>query len=265
MPARSLPGLLVAVCSVFIITAAHATAAPAAQQKLIFSDEFDGATLDRAKWVTQYWHGRTNPPEVQYYADDVFHIEDGILHIRARKLGAQQAAVFSTPDASVSYASGLISTDGKFTFRYGTAEMRAKVPRGKGLWPAFWLLSEGTALRPEIDVMEMLGHQTNRVHMTLHMPDASSRDQQARASFRGPDFAHDFHIFSVQWSPDAIIWRIDGVERFSVRRNIPQVPMYLIANLAVGGAWPGAPDRTTPQQASFDIDYIRVYQDAISP
>lgn len=218
--------------------------------KLVFHDEFDRPALDEGRWMTRYWHGRTNPPELQYYAPDAFELSRGVLRIKAEPRRVE----------AMEYTSGLISTEESFDFTYGIAEIRARVPRGQGLWPAFWLITHGTIRRPEIDILEILGHETNRVHMTRHYLDSKGRHQNDGQSYVGPDFSEDFHVFTVEWSAEIIRWYVDGVEVFQLNDHIPAEPMYLIANLAVGGNWPGPPDESTPFPAYFEIDYIRVYQ-----
>ena len=163
------------------------------------------------------------------------------------------------------YCSGLVSSHASFAQEYGYFEIRAKVPAGQGLWPAFWLLPVTTEWPPEIDVFEILGDEPRTVHMHVHYEDASGRHQDNGTAFRSPDdFSRDYHTFAVKWGPERIVWYVDGVERHRAegKRASPNGRMYLIANLAVGGDWPGAPDETTAFPASFDIDYVRVYRRA---
>jgi beta-glucanase (GH16 family) len=151
-----------------------------------------------------------------------------------------------------------------FEFTYGYMEIKAKAPNGQGLWPAFWTLRPDHSWPPEIDTFEILGHEPNKVHMYIHYKNTDGSSGSSGKSFAGPDFSSGFHTFAVDWSPSAVIWYIDGIERsrFSNTQNIPDVPMYLIANLAVGGpeSWPGAPDSTTVFPAYYEIDYIRVWK-----
>lgn len=226
---------------------AHRGACPA---QLVFGEEFDEPALDPRRWTTRYWHGRTNPPEEQFYAPDAFALVDGVLQIRAERRAI----------GGMAYSSGLISTRNSFDFTYGYATMRARVPRGQGLWPAFWLVTHGTVRRPEIDVMEILGHQTERIYTILHYLDERGSHGQIAGSTDGPDFADDFHVFAVEWSAGAVNWYVDGRHVFRATKEIPHEPMYLIANLAVGGDWPGPPDGSTQFPATFAVDYIRVYQ-----
>src|SRR5206468_3266630 len=118
--------------------------------------------------------------------------------------------------------------------------------------------------RPEIDAMEMLGDSTNVQHMNFHYVRPDGRRGDAGLTWTGPDFSAGWHTFGVDWEPSAIVWYVDGVERwrFTDASVIPHESMYLLANLAVGGSWPGAPDGSTPFPSSFDVDYIRVWQSA---
>jgi beta-glucanase (GH16 family) len=220
--------------------------------RAVFSDEFGGAQVDRSKWHTELSWGRTNQPEAQYYSDDAVEVRDGVLRLRAERRSREGQP----------YTSGVVSSHGKFTFTYGYAEARVRVPAGQGLWPAFWLVSEVPKSAQEIDVLEILGQETERVYTSLHwgMWDGSpgSHDFEGGA-YQGPDFAKDFHLFAVDWSPSAVVWYVDGVERFRMTEHVPNEPMYVIANLAVGGQWPGYPDSSTPFPATCEFDYIRVY------
>jgi beta-glucanase (GH16 family) len=152
------------------------------------------------------------------------------------------------------YVSGLITTQPSFRQTYGYFEMRAKLPRGKGVWPAFWLLPADLSWPPEIDVMESVG-DPSKVYVTLHSKAAQSHGTEVQVT---PD---DFHTFSVSWSQDAVIWFVDGreVKREPTPADMHK-PMYLLANVALGGDWAGAPDHTTPFPARMEIDYIRAYR-----
>lgn len=222
---------------------------PASDRTPVFADEFNGPALDESVWHTAYRWGRTNNNEAQYYAPDAFSFQDGFLRITAERRSMKDKF----------YTSGLISSHDRFVFTYGLVEMRARLPAGQGLWPAFWMHLNDDNRTGEIDVFELLGHQPDVLYMTLHWPDVFGRHQDESHIFRGPDFSRDFHVFAVDWQPGLVIWYVDGVERARIAHNVPAEPMYLIANLAVGGTWPGWPDQSTPFPAYFDIDYIRVY------
>jgi hypothetical protein len=217
---------------------------------LVFDDEFEGTRLDTDKWHTELRWGRSNPPEAQYYASDAFKLQRGLLRLKAEKRSMEDHT----------YTSGIIASFDRFMFTYGYVEIRARVPKGQGLWPALWLLADNDNSSAEIDMIEILGHEPQRVYTTLHYDDAKGKSQDDGQVYEGLDFSQDFHTFAVDWSPTAVIWFVDGVERFRLTQHVPQEPMYLLANLAVGGEWPGYPDQTTHFPAYFEIDYIRVYQ-----
>src|SRR6185437_9980713 len=125
-----------------------------------------------------------------------------------------------------------------FNLTYGYVEVRAKVPKGNGLWPSVWLAPYDQTWPPEIDLLEIQGNNTTMNHMTNHYRDATGPEQK-QYGWDGPDFSKGFHTFGLEWDPKQIIWYIDGVERFRTRVGIPSKPMYVIADLAVGGDWVG--------------------------
>lgn len=219
--------------------------------RLVFSDEFNTDTFDTARWKTAFPWGRDRRHlgELQRYTPEGVTLGDGNLRIVARP----------TDRGGYGYTSGLISSHASFAQEYGRFEMRARLPLGQGLWPAFWLLPETERWPPEIDVFEALGHQTDTVYMNVHWRE-EGKHLQRKGTFSGPDFSANYHTFAVEWNPREIVWFVDGIERHRVEDANPRGPMYLLANLAVGGEWPGAPDASTPFPAVFAIDYIRVYE-----
>ena len=223
-----------------------------ASGKLSFSDDFDGKALDTQKWIDSYPGGvRTHSNhEQQYYAPDGYTLRGGKLIFRAERRA----------QGGMPYTSGMVASFSKFSQKYGRFEIRTKFPKGKGLWPAFWLLPASRAWPPEIDILEFLAHDPTCVYFTNHWRAASSGSQHEQGQLRGPDFTKDFHTFTLDWKPDVMIWSVDGVERFRTREHVPQEPMYILANLAVGGDWPGFPDASTPFPSRMEIDYIRAWK-----
>jgi beta-glucanase (GH16 family) len=240
---------------------------------LVFFDEFDGDRLDTNRWVTCYWWddgGCTNlgNHELQWYLPDAVSVRDGSLHLTARKARAE-----SSDGTSYDYVSGMVTTgsdhddddaEARFAFQYGYAEMRAKVPAGQGLWSAFWTLPVTHESRPEIDIMEVLGdtHHVLRTH--LHYHDSDGIRASVGEDWEGDELGDTWHTYAVEWADDRVAWFIDGNEIWALTDPdaIPHEPMYLLANLAVGGDWPGPPDETTIFPATYEIDYIRVWQRA---
>jgi beta-glucanase (GH16 family) len=218
------------------------------EYQLSFSDEFRGAELDTTKWKTQYPSG--NGGEQQFYTSDAITLHDGILKITAEKITRQ----------GYPFTSGIITTQGTFSQRYGFFSIRAKLPNGQGFWPAFWMLPAEPAYPTEIDVFEFLGGDPNTIYMSNHWRGTEQDHRKNIISYKGPDFSSDFHTFSLLWNPTVLIWYVDGVEQYRTTDGIPNIPMFLLANFAVGGNWPGNPDTTTPFPSSMEIDYIRVYK-----
>lgn len=212
-----------------------------------FGDDFNGTALDRTKWNTHYPSG--NGGELQYYAPDVFELKDGILRIKAEPRQME----------GYDYTSGIITSIDSFSQQYGYFKIRAKVPKGKGFWPGFWLLPATPNYPWEIDVFEIHGDNTNTAYMTNHWQDPIEGHLAVTESFTADDFSEDFHIFAVQWYPTSIVWYIDYIERHRITRGVPREPMFVLANLAVGGDWPGNPDESTPFPGYLEIDSIEVY------
>ena len=233
---------------------------PPAGWTLTFSDEFDGPSLDTRRWNPNDPWGVERNGELQAYVPNAFSVKDGILSIEAKR----QRAFYDGKTRD--YTSGMASTYGKFSQQYGRFEIRAKAPKGDGLWPAFWMLPLPLAWPPEIDILEILGHTPNEVHLTYHWGVSNETEEDLHSNgevFKGPDFSEDFHVFAVEWSAEALVWFVDGVERHRVTdaANIPHQPMYVLMNLALGGGgWPGIVTEETPLPSRFDIDYVRVYE-----
>ena len=160
----------------------------------------------------------------------------------------------------MTYRSGMIMSQHLLNQRYGYFEMRAQLPRGQGLWPAFWLLPSDGGWPPEIDVMEMLGHTPTTYYVSLHArPDGKPLDQVT--AIQAPDLSAGFHVFGVAWQADRIRFYLDDV-LVHAAPTPPDMhrPMYLLANLAVGGAgsWPGAVGPGV--SGVYRIAWIRAWQ-----
>ena len=180
-----------------------------------------------------------------------------------------------------SYTSGRISTQNKQTFTYGRFECRAKVPKGQGYLPAFWLMANDENVYGqwprcgEIDCMEVMGQETNKAYGTIHYGNPHSESQGTYTIKDGADFSKDFHTFTCDWEPGKITWYVDGVKyheesdwhsttvgQGTLTYPAPfDQPFYIILNLAVGGSWVGNPnDKTSFENNPYVIDYVRVYQ-----
>jgi beta-glucanase (GH16 family) len=237
--------------------------------RLVFADGFGEDRLDPTIWRTCFWWAtrtctiRSNGELQLYNARDV-RLQRGVLRLRARRRG-----VVAPDGRRFRYASGMAMTGGRkhakppgFAFRYGFVEARARVPKGKGLWPAFWMLPASYESRPEIDVMEMYGDSTRVVRMHLHYFEDDGARASATGRWQGPDFSAGWHTFAVDWNASRIVWYVDGVERWRVSDDsaVPDERMYLLFNLAVGGDAPGAPNASTAFPSYFDVDYVRVWR-----
>ncbi|MER2047462.1 MAG: glycoside hydrolase family 16 protein [Solibacillus sp.] len=217
---------------------------------LIWQDEFEDNCININNWNIEDFAAEKNN-ELQYYTSNNVKVEDGVLKLISKNERYK----------GKKYTSGAVHTKGKFDLLYGKAEMRAKLPTGQGIFPAFWLITdkENTWL-PEIDIMEMLGHQPNEIWMVSHWLGENGKLKSDFSSYTGEDFTKEFHTFSIEWAPDSISWFIDGIERFKSTMYIPNENMYLYLNTAVGGNWPGSPDHTTGFPAIYEIDYVKVFK-----
>ncbi|HQL54939.1 MAG: family 16 glycosylhydrolase [Phycisphaerae bacterium] len=231
-------------------------AGPQTDWTLIWQDEFDGSTVDTTKWRVENLHLNKNN-ELQYYAPDEVYIQSGELVLRSRQryyCGYDDDGHWGC----YNYTSGLVETRDRFATGYGRIEVRAKLPSTKGIWPAHWMMPDAGGWPPEIDIMELLGHEPTRVYMSHHWgtwPDV----QTDTGSYVGPDFSQDYHVFAVEWFPDRLDWYVDDLLCYRSTIAVPQEPFYIILNTAVGGNWPGNPDGTTVFPQHHRIDYVRVY------
>jgi len=235
---------------------------------LVFSDEFDGTALNAGRWHTCSWWATTTCSietnhELELYTRNNVSVAGGVLKLQARR---ETAVAWN--GTTYGYTSGMISSGGRsgeiapgFTFRYGYMEARVKVPAGQGLWPAFWTLPADYSWPPEIDVMEILGHEPNVTEMHYHYNDAGGTHRGPGARWAGPDFSAGWHTFGVDWQPGAMVWYVDGIERwrFTDAFAITATPQYLVLNLAVGGDWPGSPNASTPFPSDYLVDHVRVW------
>jgi beta-glucanase (GH16 family) len=150
-----------------------------------------------------------------------------------------------------------VTTQSKFDFLYGRMDIRAQLPYGQGIWPAFWLLptvQPAPLASHEVDIVELLGQDPNLAYMVNHW-----YTSRRYCTFTGPDFSRGYHVFSFVWSATSLEWYIDGTRRCEVTEGIPDTKMYLLLDTYTGG-WPGPPDQTTPFPEYTLIDYVRIYR-----
>lgn len=233
--------------------------------RIVWADEFDYAGLpDPEKWT--YEVGRIRNREWQYYTYgrlENARVADGVLTITARRDNFEGENITSAS----------LTTRGLYEFTYGRIEVRAKVPGGRGTWPAAWMLGTTTSGESwprigEIDVMENVGFEPDRFHFTVHTEQYNHmRGTQATNSVVADDPAA-FHVYAVDWNRERIRFFFDGQQVHEFANDGSGVaawpfdrPMYLILNLAIGGTWggqKGVDEQIFP--AEYQIDYVRIYQ-----
>ncbi|MET7383858.1 RICIN domain-containing protein [Streptomyces sp. NPDC005529] len=277
---RLLRRCLFAALSAALVASASAVAAPAhagpaaAAAAVTFQDTFDGAAgsaVDSSKWQIETGDNVSNHERQYYTSGNKNAALDGQGHlvITARK---ENPSNYQCWYGTCQYTSARLNTSGKFTSTYGHVEARMKIPRGQGMWPAFWMLGSdigqvGWPNSGEIDVMENVGFEPSTVHGTIHGPGYSgSAGIGAGYSLpNGQAFADAFHTFAVDWAPNSISWSVDGTV---YQRRTPadlggntwvfNKPFFLILNLAVGGYWPGDPDGSTAFPQQLVVDEVKV-------
>ena len=241
---------------------------------LVWSDEFEGDTLDESKWSYQLGTGSSEGlsnwgnNELQYYRKENVVVADGMMTITAKEES------FGGKD----YTSARIRTREKGDWTYGRFEFRAKMPAGKGLWAASWMMPTnneygGWAASGEIDMVEYLGHEQNKVYGTLHFGGGWPANTSKGTSYSPSSgtFSEDFHVFALEWKEGEFRWFVDDElyqvldqgDWWSAGGSFPapfDKDFHFLFNLAVGGNWPGSPDANTVFPQEFVIDYLRVYE-----
>ncbi len=248
------------------------TTEPVNQWKLVMWDDFSGNSLDTSTWTAVNTDEVYNN-ELECYRASNAYTEDGKLVLEAVKRKNETG----TKD----YTSAKLITKGKKSWTNGKFEIKAKLPAGQGIWPAIWMLPQddnifgGWPSGGEIDIMEFLGHEANKIYGTVHYGNPHGSTQ---GSFKLPGadkFTDDYHVYGMEWEPGEIRWYVDGRQYFTENSwysgNTAEADyytypapfnrdFYLILNLAVGGDWPGNPDETTSFPAKMYVDYVKVYQ-----
>lgn len=212
--------------------------------KLMWADEFAGTSVDQEYWTRVHRKNNYNN-ELQYYLPKNSFTEDGCLCLIANR----------DKRNGKNYTSGMVETRGKLLFKYGRVEVRAKLPAGKGLLPAIWMLSDDG--RSEIDIMEMIGSEPNIIYGVNHYRSRGPRKTVGSITCDTPE---GFHVYAAEWDKDEIRWYLDGALFHKSRKGVPSKKMYIVFTLAVGGDWPGDPGKETPFPCGMKVDYIRVYK-----
>lgn len=233
------------------------------ERQLVWEENFENNQLNEKYWNFDQGDGCPHlcgwgNNERQFYTKKNHTLEDGKLKITTR-----------LEDGT--YTSTRITTKGKKEFQYGKIEIKAKLPLGKGLWPAFWMLGAnidevGWPLCGEIDILEYVGREPESIFTTLHTADSHGNSKNTRKD-KVPGIEEGFHVYSIDWTRDKIDFYIDDKLFYAFQPENKSVevwpfdqPFYILLNLAVGGNFGGQEidDSIFPQE--FVIDYIRVYQ-----
>jgi beta-glucanase (GH16 family) len=243
---------------------------------LVWADDFNGpagSPPDASKWNHETGGGGFGNSELEYYTDSTSNAAldgNGDLVITAR---AENPAGYGCWYGPCRYTSARLNTNGKFAARYGHVEARIKLPRGRGMWPAFWATGSdmGTVGWPdsgEMDIMETIGSTPNLNHGSLHGPGYSGGSSLTGTYPlpNGQSFADGFHTFAIDWAPDRVSFLVDGVtyETHTAAETDGKPwafnhPFNLLLNVAVGGVWPGPPDASTSFPQQLVVDYVHVY------
>jgi len=215
--------------------------------RLVWADEFPGTTYSPNNWNAENVAWPYNN-ELEFYLPQQATVSNGILDIKTERRNYNGR----------NYVSARLNTSGHFSQQYGRFEARIKMPIGQGIWPAFWLLPEPLVWPPEIDIVEMIGNLPNTLYFTHHWGTVSNVMSHG-ITYTGPNYTTEYHRYAVEWSGSRIDWIVDDVVRFSTTANVPQVPMHVLLNLAVGGNLPGNPTPATVFPQSMLVDWVRVY------
>jgi beta-glucanase (GH16 family) len=242
---------------------------------LAWGDEFstpDGSSPNPTKWTYDLGGKGWGNHELESYTSrtENAHVEKGNLVITARK-----ESYTGADGVTRDYTSARLKTQGHFAQAYGRFEARIKIPEGRGMWPAFWMLGEdipsvGWPKCGEIDIMENVGKEPGTIHGSLHGPSNTGRTSDLTSIFSRPvgqNFADDFHLYAVEWEPGFVRFYVDSNLYATFNSSqwpaggtwVFDHPFFIIINLAVGGDWPGNPDASTKFPQSMLVDYVRVY------
>jgi beta-glucanase (GH16 family) len=258
-----------------------APATPNSGMRLTFEHVFDyEGEPDWNIWDSQFWYSDpaglgcslVDNGELEWYVNHRNRLgglapwsvsKEGLV-LRASPLPAAliPQAGYDQPTVrnrgSYRYSSGMLQNKRSFSQMYGYFEVECRVPAGRGLWPAFWLLPTSGKWPPEIDVMEVLGHEPNRLYFTQHWQEAGVHKSDSIQSWA--DFTQ-WHRLGCLWDKSGLRFYLDGVLAADGGRLPCMVdePMYMLLDLAVGGGWPGSPDATTHFPADFCVRSVRAW------
>ncbi|MBT8241287.1 MAG: glycoside hydrolase family 16 protein, partial [Acidimicrobiia bacterium] len=240
--------------------------------ELVWRDEFTGTELDRSKWNIEHSTFGDGGNTLHCYVPEAVTVDDGLLVLTGERLQ------MTCPNGSTrQYTSGMVNSQGLATWQYGWFEVRARVPEGKGLWPAIWMSPNSNVYgrwpgSGEIDLMEVRGDRPRTARVNVHYLDTGNRPSQRPHDVNaspGTGFTDAFHTFGLRWEPNLMVFIVDGLEVHTVTNWSSAVgsadapfdqEFFFRLNLAIGGNYPGSPDEGTPWPARFEIDWVRVFQ-----
>ena len=242
----------------------HLSASSYPGKTLVWSDEFDGESIDLSHWTYDLGASGWGNQELQNYTSDSenSYVNDGNLFIVARENG-------------IHFTSARMKSIGLQEFQYGRIDVRAILPKGQGIWPAIWMLGAnyptvGWPACGEIDIMELIGSSPNTVHGTIHYGTDWTQHNYTGSGTSIPwteTFSDEFHVFSIDWDENGITWLLDDQPFYTIDNAVTgsqpypfDNPFFFIMNIAVGGQWPGYPDATTEFPQFMAVDYVRVFQ-----
>ncbi len=257
---------------IFIPNDGYTTPEAYAGYSKLWNDEFNGKVLDQTIWTPETGGSGWGNNELEYYTDRLDNtananafISSGNLIIEARK----------EDFIGKNYTSARLSTQRKKDFTFGRMDIRAKLPKGKGIWPALWMLGKKIESTNwpncgEIDIMELIGSAPKDIHATVHYGPIGASSSTSKTSTYSltpsGDFSDKFHVYTLLWTQDKMEFLIDDYSYFSTTKSaIGDIypfnePFFTIFNVAVGGNWPGSPDATTVFPQRMIVDYVRVFQ-----
>ncbi|MDC0559170.1 glycoside hydrolase family 16 protein, partial [Candidatus Izimaplasma bacterium] len=237
--------------------------------EMVWNDEFDGTELDPSNWVYEVNGGGGGNNELQYYTANNTTVADGFLTITAKKEAYN----------GMDYTSSRVTTYNRAYFKYGIFEVRAKLPSGRGTWPAIWMMPQysrygGWPNSGEIDIMEHVGYNQNVIHGTIHTDWYNGKEgtQKGGSTSSYQDVSTEFHTYKIEWLPDKIKFFVDDVLYYTyIDSSYATCPtskiwpfnssFFIVLNVAVGGDWggvQGVDENAFP--TSMVLDYVRVYQ-----
>jgi beta-glucanase (GH16 family) len=241
--------------------------------QLVWSDDFngaDGSAPDATKWAIQIGGNGWGNNELEYYTarSQNVQVKGGNLVITALK-----EDYTGSDGVTQHYTSARMQTKGLFSQQGGRFEASIKIPKGQGIWPAFWMLGSDIDTNPwptcgEIDIMENIGKEPSINHGSLHGPGYAPGNVTAAYTASSGALGDGFHLYAVEWDTSQVRFYVDSnLYATFTPSSLPSgspwefnKPFFLLLNVAVGGEWPGSPDNTTQFPQQMLVDYVRVYQ-----